>query len=439
MPLLASVVTPHPPLIIPEIGRGDERQISDTIAAMEEISKRIALLKPDTIVVVSPHTTLYADYFHVSPGEVAAGNFANFGQPQVKLRVDYDTELRGEIIEEAEKARLPLGDAGETDPNLDHGTLIPLYFIAKEWPDFKVIRLGFSGLSAETHREVGQVLAKVFARSEKRIVFVASGDLSHKLKADGPYGFVKEGPEFDQSIVEIFKQGSLQDIFGLDDRMCDKAAECGLRSFQILAGLYQGEEVESELLSYEGPFGVGYAVAYLAGIEAKKNPYIELARQSVEHYVKTGRVLNLPEDLPPELIERRAACFVTLNSQGRLRGCIGTLEPYRENLAIEIIENAVSACSKDPRFFPVQERELEDLQISVDVLSEPEKISSADKLDVKRYGVIVKSGYKSGVLLPNLDGVNTVEEQVSIAKDKAGIRANESFELWRFEVVRHEY
>lgn len=439
MPLLASVVTPHPPLIIPEIGRGDERQISDTIAAMEEISKRIALLKPDTIVVVSPHTTLYADYFHVSPGEVAAGNFANFGQPQVKLRVDYDTELRGEIIEEAEKARLPLGDAGETDPNLDHGTLIPLYFIAKEWPDFKVIRLGFSGLSAETHREVGQVLAKVFARSEKRIVFVASGDLSHKLKADGPYGFVKEGPEFDQSIVEIFKQGSLQDIFGLDDRMCDKAAECGLRSFQILAGLYQGEEVESELLSYEGPFGVGYAVAYLAGIEAKKNLYIELARQSVEHYVKTGRVLNLPEDLPPELIERRAACFVTLNSQGRLRGCIGTLEPYRENLAIEIIENAVSACSKDPRFFPVQERELEDLQISVDVLSEPEKISSADKLDVKRYGVIVKSGYKSGVLLPNLDGVNTVEEQVSIAKDKAGIRANESFELWRFEVVRHEY
>ncbi|NLN84044.1 MAG: AmmeMemoRadiSam system protein A [Firmicutes bacterium] len=439
MPLLASVVTPHPPLIIPEIGRGDERQISDTIAAMEEISKRIALLKPDTIVVVSPHTTLYADYFHVSPGEIAAGNFANFGQPQVKLRVDYDTELRGEIIEEAEKARLPLGDAGETDPNLDHGTLIPLYFIAKEWPDFKVIRLGFSGLSAETHREVGQVLAKVFARSEKRIVFVASGDLSHKLKADGPYGFVKEGPEFDQSIVEIFKQGSLQDIFGLDDRMCDKAAECGVRSFQILAGLYQGEEVESELLSYEGPFGVGYAVAYLAGIEAKKNPYIELARQSVEHYVKTGRVLNLPEDLPPELIERRAACFVTLNSQGRLRGCIGTLEPYRENLAIEIIENAVSACSKDPRFFPVQERELEDLQISVDVLSEPEKISSADKLDVKRYGVIVKSGYKSGVLLPNLDGVNTVEEQVSIAKDKAGIRANESFELWRFEVVRHEY
>ena len=177
----------------------------------------------------------------------------------------------------------------------------------------------------------------------------------------------------------------------------------------------------------------------MAGIEAIKNPYIELARQSVEHYVKTGRVKNLPEDLPPELIERRAASFVTLNSQGRLRGCIGSLEPYREYLAIEIIENAGSACSKDPRFFPVQERELEDLQISVDVLSEPEKISSADKLDVKRYGVIVKSGYKSGVLLPNLDGVNTVEEQVSIAKDKAGIRANESFELWRFEVVRHEY
>ena len=169
-----------------------------------------------------------------------------------------------------------------------------------------------------------------------------------------------------------------------------------------------------------------------------EDAYVALARKSLESFITTGTVIDVPEGLPKEMLEKRAGAFVSLHKNGRLRGCIGTISPIQDNLAEEIIGNAISASTRDNRFMPVRPEEIPELEISVDVLSPAEPIASEEELEVKRYGVIVTKGRRRGLLLPNLDGVDTVEEQVRIAKQKAGIDPLDTdVQLERFEVVRH--
>ena len=168
---------------------------------------------------------------------------------------------------------------------------------------------------------------------------------------------------------------------------------------------------------------------------SEEHPLVQLARKTIETYVRHGRKIELPKELTPEM-QRKAGVFVSLHRHGELRGCIGTIAPTQSNVAQEVIQNAISAATRDPRFSPVSAQEL-DLDISVDVLTEPEPISSTAQLDPKRYGVIVESGMRRGLLLPNLEGVDTVEEQVDIARRKAWIGAREPVKLYRFEVIRY--
>ena len=172
-------------------------------------------------------------------------------------------------------------------------------------------------------------------------------------------------------------------------------------------------------------------------LREKEDAYVRLARETIETYVRTGRKGEMPKKLPEEMYTQRAGVFVSIKKEGQLRGCIGTIQPVQPSIAEEIAENAVSASVKDPRFSPIEPEELEKLVISVDVLGDTEKIGSEDMLDVRRYGVVVTKGYRRGLLLPNLDGIDTVEEQVRIAKQKAGIGEQEEVELERFEVIRH--
>jgi AmmeMemoRadiSam system protein A len=298
-------------------------------------------------------------------------------------------------------------------------------------------------------------------RLDRKVVFIASGDLSHKLKDEGPYGFDPAGPQFDEKIMDLMSKGDFGGLFEFSPEFCSNAGECGHRSFVIMAGAFDRRKVKAEKLSYEGPFGVGYGICSFypgmidpqrdfgrqaaaaekkrrADIKAGEDEYVKLARNSLENYIKTKKVIRTPDILPPEMLDRRAGAFVSLKKDGQLRGCIGTISPVRENLAREIIENAVSAAVRDPRFSPVREDELDDLEYSVDVLDEPEHIDSPQQLDVKKYGVIVRKGGRTGLLLPNLEGVDTIEEQISIAKQKAGIQPYEDVELSRFQVVRHK-
>ena len=171
---------------------------------------------------------------------------------------------------------------------------------------------------------------------------------------------------------------------------------------------------------------------------AEQDPYVSLARIQVREWVTKRNRIDVPDGLPAEMLERQAGVFVSIHEHGDLRGCIGTIAPTRDNIAKEIIYNAISACSKDPRFTPIREDELPYLDISVDVLGETEPVLDRSQLDVKRYGVICSKGYQRGLLLPNLEGVDTVEDQIAIACRKGGIDPDdEELMLERFEVIRH--
>ena len=163
---------------------------------------------------------------------------------------------------------------------------------------------------------------------------------------------------------------------------------------------------------------------------------VALAKKSIETFVKNGKELSPPKQLTPEMTVK-AGVFVSLKKKGNLRGCIGTFMPCTENVACEIIKNAVAAATQDPRFDPVTEDELNDLEYSVDVLSPPEKVSDTSELDPKKYGVIVIHGSRKGLLLPDLEGVDSVDEQLRIAKMKAWINPDEKVEIFRFMVSRY--
>ncbi|MDO4733382.1 MAG: AmmeMemoRadiSam system protein A [Bacillota bacterium] len=461
MSMIGAVIVPHPPLIIPEIGCGQERGIQQSIDAYRTAVNLVAAWKPEVLILASPHTIMYADYFHISPGSRANGDMSAFRAPQVHLEVKYDEALRTEIIHRAEAKGIEAGTLGEKDASLDHGAFIPLWFLRQAGLDCPIIRMGLSGFSPLEHYRLGQCIAEAVDALGKRAVFIASGDLSHKLKDDGPYGFAAEGPQFDKMVTAIMSGGDFLDLLSIDLALCDSAAECGLRAFQMMAGALDGLAVEPRLLSYEGPFGVGYAVASftvsgkdetrcyaqqyervererLALRKAAEDPWVRLARLSLETYIRSGKQLrDLPDGLPCELTGKVAGVFVSLHLHGQLRGCIGTISPLTASVAEEIVRNAVSAGTDDPRFSPISLAELELLEYKVDVLGAAEPVSSPGELDAKRYGVIVTCGRRRGLLLPDLEGVDTVEEQIAIACRKAGIAAHESYTLERFEVVRH--
>lgn len=462
MAVVGAVMVPHPPLILPEVGKGEEKIIQKTIDAYEQAADFVASLKPETIVLSSPHSIMYSNYLHISPGTHAEGSMARFRAPKVRIARDYDEEFSGLLCRLARKEKIPAGYEGERDASLDHGTLIPLYFILKKYTDFRLVRLGISGISLAQQYRFGMQVQKAADQLNRRVVYVASGDLSHKLKPEGPYGFDPHGPEYDRKIMDVCRRASFEEMLEFDPVLLNKAAECGHRSFVIMAGALDRKAVEANALSHEDITGVGYGVCTfrvtgddpsrnfldqyeekerkrLAKRRSSEDPYVSLARRTVELYIKTGKTPALPKrgEVPDEMLDKKAGVFCSLHIGGNLRGCIGTISPVQSCIADEIIHNAVSASTQDPRFDSVREDELPDIEYSVDVLGEPEKIQSGDQLDVKKYGVIVTHGRRRGLLLPDLEGVDTVEDQIAIAKEKAGIPDGWDVELQRFEVVRH--
>ncbi|MBO4808625.1 MAG: AmmeMemoRadiSam system protein A [Lachnospiraceae bacterium] len=463
MAIKAAFMVPHPPMIVPAVGKGSEEQVIKTANAYDEVAKRIAEIKPDTIIISSPHAPMYGDYINMSSGKGDRGSLADFRAPEVKFDETYDSELVAKIETLASLNRLDAGTLGRQNTGLDHGTMVPLYFIEKYYKDFKLVRIGLSGLALTKHYELGMLVAKACEELGRNAVYVASGDLSHKLQVYGPYGFAPEGPEYDKRIMDVAGRAAFEEMFDFDETFCEKAAECGHRSFVMMAGALDGKSLKTEVLSHEDVTGVGYGIAtfevtgndenrhflksYMDRHQSKLNKdrenadeYVKLAAESVEYYLKTGRMIDMKDcktSILPEMKSNRAGAFVSIHEHGRLRGCIGTILPVTDCLAEEIIRNAVSASTEDPRFNPIEPDELPWLEINVDVLSTPEPIKSEAELDPKKYGVIVTNGRRRGLLLPDLDGVDTVERQISISKQKAGIAPDEPVELQRFTVTRH--
>ena len=463
--MTAAYALPHPPLAVENIGRGQEKDIKKTLQSFERIAKEIADIKPETIIFITPHNVSYADYFHISPGDTAKGDFGQFGAKNVSFQKEYDKALISAIERYASQAGIYAGTLGEKDNRLDHGVMVPMWFIDKSYSNYKCVRISQSGMDPLTHYQFGQCIAQAVKDEGRNVVLIASGDLSHKLKTDGPYGYAEEGPVYDTYITEALDKADFMALFSLPEKLHERAADCGYHSYLIMAGCFDKQIVKSSLLSYEGPFGVGYAAAsfYPNGIdesrcfglmyekqilteteEAKstEDAFRSLARKSLEYAVNNGVSLRLAQDeylnLPDEMRNTKAGTFVSLHKAGQLRGCVGTISATTNCIADEIIQNAVSAGLHDNRFEPVTPDELIWLTYKVDVLGDAEDIDSAAELDVKQYGVIVTNGMKRGLLLPNLEGIDTVDEQIAIARRKAGISENERITLQRFEVTRHE-
>ncbi len=468
MSIISCFLMPHPPLIIPDIGKGEEKKIQDTIDSMDKIGTLISEYSPDTIVVITPHGNLFRDAISINYDKLLIGDFGSFGHGNISQDFINDREFADALVEEATDINIPavlvdynLKKEYMLDSRLDHGVLVPLYFVTKYYKRFDLIHITYGLLSNIDLYGFGQVIQNTSHKLNRKTVIIASGDLSHRLTRNAPSGFSETGTIFDQLIMKHLEEDNRTDIMTMDGKLTEKAGECGLRSIQIMIGALDGLGTKNRVFSYEGPFGVGYGCVELtvtgkqsdrsilqeidrknnaikAEVREKEDEYVWLARKTLETYVSDKKRITPDENVQDKvLLTEKAGVFVSLKKNGELRGCIGTIEPTKNNIAEEIITNAISAGIYDPRFKPIEEDELDQLVYSVDILMKPEKIKTKDMLDPQDYGVIVSMGHKKGLLLPNLEGVDTVDEQLRIALRKAGINPWEEYEMERFRVIRH--
>ena len=456
---------PHPPIVVPEVGGSEAIKVSATARAMEKLAREINDLKPEVIVAITPHGTVFSDAVTILAADPLEGDLGQFGAPQVKVQYQLDREAAAAILEECRGGSVHCAALGEKtlsryrrSARLDHGLLVPLSFVAKTGWRGRLTPVNMGLLPYEELYHFGSLLRQAMDRLNREWVLLVSGDMSHCLQPGAPAGYSPQGAVFDELIRQCVREGDVKRIFALDPDLVENAAECGLRPLIMALGALDGYEIEARELSYEGPFGVGYLVAAmhpgreaperklsrtlyearrekLDGNRSRESPLVRLARSSITYYLENKKYLDVPENI--EGGDAKAGAFVSLKKHGQLRGCIGTIEPAYENLAQEVIYNAVAAALHDPRFEPVQPEELDDLTISVDVLDKPEPVAGMGELDPEKYGVIVSRGLKKGLLLPHLAGVNSAEEQVRIARQKAGIGENEEVKLERFKVTRY--
>lgn len=455
---------PHPPIMIDAIGKGKEQQIIKTINSCKQISEEINSMDIETIIMISPHGLVFRDGIAIVDSEKLEGSLSKFGADEIKLKMTINRSLTSEIIENATTEGIGIAPLDKyTCANygamleLDHGALIPLYYITQK-KKYNLVHITYGMLSKFELYKFGMIISESVEKLQSKAVLVASGDLSHRLKEEGPYSYSPYGKKFDTEFLSALESGNMKNLLDINYELIKESGECGLRSTYILAGAMDGKDIDTKILSYEDTFGVGYGVVKFntkkserkLSVELKKDQennkieklskgdlYTQLARKSLYYYYDKGHYLKEPDDLPHEMLNERRGVFVSLKKEGELKGCIGTIGAITDNVAQEIIRNAVSAATQDPRFPKVAKDELGYLDISVDILFEPEPCTLND-LNVYEYGVIVSTLDKRGLLLPKLDGINSVDEQIKIALEKAGINYNEDFLIERFKVERHK-
>jgi len=451
-------IFPHAPILISQIGKDRTLAAKKTVLSCQKAAREIFEVSPDTIIISTPHAPCFSDYVVISDSKSLKGNFTNFGEPDINMDFENNIKLAEKISEYAVFESLKAGFLTKSQKNLygisdlmDHGAAVPLYFINEEFKKhnkkFSVVSISTPFLSLHELFYFGGIIRKAVENYDGNIVYLASGDLSHRLTVSAPAGYSPEGAIYDKRIVELIKSANYDKLLDTDPESMEKAGECGTRSFAIMFGAMAKDKLKGEVYSYEGPFGVGYMVAKISANgseqelvthkkENKMSEHAILAFNAIKKYIRTGEIISVPTGTSKFLSTEGKGCFVSLKKNGELRGCIGTIFPSKDNLAQEIISNAISAAFRDYRFSAVKEDELEDITISVDVLSQPSIVRSEEELDEKVYGVIVSRGNRRGLLLPNLEGVTNPRQQIHIALHKAGISPDEDYSIEKFKVDR---
>lgn len=451
-PLVFAGFAPHPPLLIEGVGDELKQEAAPTDQAYRRLAAGLIQANPTVVVLVTPHGPVFTDTYTIPGWDTLKGDFTPFGSP-VSMEWPAAKAYIERVWAITKKRRLPLTVISSRQLanhryslNLDHGTMVPLWYLQQAGWRGKVACVRIGGLPPDQCYEIGKALSE--AGGAEKIAFIASGDLSHCLSEDGPSPYNPAGAEFDQLIATALAAGDYEAVLTIPAQLRQRAAECGWRPLVTLLGALAKQKVKSEVLSYQGPYGVGYLIASFTPVPTAApkdrrprlgsdavSPHVQLAGQAIQNYLETGRVLKLPT--PPSGLDRPAGAFVSLKIDGQLRGCIGTIEPARDNLAEEIIANAIAAACEDPRFEPLTEVELARISISVDVLSQPQA-AKYSQLDPSHLGLIAQWRGRRGLLLPDLPGVDNAEQQLQIVCRKAGIpweKAQEA-ELLVFTVER---
>ena len=348
-------ITPHPPIILSEIGQGEETKASDTILGMQKIATAIAALKPKIIAIVTPHGHAFSDALCVSTERDLAGDFGQFGY--VKLSYSFSGSPKSEAFCEALEAAgiqsVALDKASakqyRISTKIDHGALVPLSFIQKAYSAFELIHIGMGFLNKEQTVAAGKILSDILDDGDAIII---SGDLSHRLQKCAPAGYDEQGAVYDALVVDAIKTKKLIDILEVGDILLERAGQCAQRPLEMMIGALDGHQTETEVYSYEGPYGVGYMTAHIIRgqsgepsvfeaylnrhkqmLQAKQqneDEYVSLARQTIETYIHSGKIIPPPKGLSALLYTEKGGVFVSIKKNGDLRGCIGTIEPVQK-------------------------------------------------------------------------------------------------------------
>lgn len=254
-------IAPHPPVLVPEIGGASVAEVSATTRALEQLRDRLAQAGPETIVLVSPHGPYHRTSMGVLKQPSSSGSFDSWGAGGLKFSYENDLELVAALEDEAAAAGVPLAPIGDESYRLDWGVTVPMHFLGSGLPEVAMVPLTYSLLPLPDHLAFGKAVGRAAAKLDRRVAFVASGDLSHRLIPGAPAGYDPAGRVFDERLVELLRGGDTQGVLDLDPALVSRAGECGLRSIIILLGALGDLPAQPEVLSYEGPFGVGYLVA----------------------------------------------------------------------------------------------------------------------------------------------------------------------------------
>lgn len=442
------IIAPHPPIMLEAVGGKDSALTAQTSSALHFAAKTLTRFDPGVIVVLSPHAPTIAGAISVDSSPEHFGSLREFGASTISISLKGSPSFVQELLYRLDERGIPSIDRVAVPSlhagTLDHGITVPMSILdpASRWP---IVPISTSTLALEAYLDLGGELREVAAFLNTRLAVVGSGDCSHRLTPEAPAGYSVRAADFDTAMISLISGNDYFGLSNLDPVLVDKAGQCGLRSF-IATGAATAPAC-TRVLSYERPWGVGYLTAvineHLAPLENTADSYpravfadpVSLARGVIRHFLLTGEMLE-PEFHDADGLPGRAGVFVSLHKGEQLRGCIGSIYPTCDSVANEIAKNAVRAATADSRFLPVTVDELDALTIKVDLIKQPEQCDFSD-LDPHKWGVIVSSGTKRGLLLPGLSNVSTPEQQLSIAREKAGLDPDEPCVLERFSVVRY--
>ncbi|MEY4579277.1 MAG: hypothetical protein RL701_3980 [Pseudomonadota bacterium] len=446
MPIPCAILMCHAPIVVPEVAGNRARQCSETTRAMADLATRVCAHRPDVLTIISPHAARHATRWGICAQTPLQGNFGRFGAAQIGVTLPGAPDAALRLAPLARELKLTTRElAGD---ELDHGSLVPLYFLAKAGFRGPVLLLAPPEPGTRTEERMGAAIARAAEEAGERWVVLASGDMSHRLIPGAPDGYHPLAKEFDRTFKARIDAGDLRGACAIDRDLRTLAAEDVVEACTVAAAAVGYRSHGHHTYSYEGPFGVGYLGALLFEEAAPehgelagpgKRPWaamLRIARDAIATKIvhDAYRVPVLPK--PWNTVQ---GVFVTLRDRaGALRGCVGHVEPRFATLSEEIAACAAAAATQDTRFPRVTPKELPSLRIEVSLLSKAEPVTDISTLDPKRYGIVVSSGRARGVLLPDADGVDTVEEQLRVAAAKGQLPTSRTWVIHRFDVEKSE-